>query len=254
MNPPSAITEILYLNPKISFRPDLSIIIPVLHESGIINSALESLKKLPTRYSFEIIIVDGNPGADTCRHIMDQTVKCMIGQAGRGAQMNTGAEQASGHILLFLHADTRLPLHAMDRIISICRKTGFAGGAFDLGIDSPKPIFRIIERAASIRARITRIPYGDQAIFVKRSVFKSIGGYREIPIMEDIDLMRRIKQSGYRIQIIDDPVKTSSRRWNKEGIIYCTLRNTILSALYYCGVSPIRLKGFYAYEIPKQGA
>lgn len=238
------------MNPKNNLHPVISIIIPVLHEAGIINSSIQSLSNLSSRYPFEIIVVDGNPHASTSRHIKDRSIKCILGQAGRGAQMNEGAKHASGRILLFLHADTRLPRNAFDQIVATLKKPEIAAGAFDLGIDSPKLFFRLNEMAASIRSRITKIPYGDQAIFIRKSMFMEIGGYSEIPIMEDIDLMRRIKQSGRRIQILRDQVKTSSRRWDKEGIIYCTVRNVFLSTLFYCGVSPSRLSRFYQWETP----
>jgi rSAM/selenodomain-associated transferase 2 len=250
VNPLSAITEILCLNPKNSGHPIVSVIIPVLYESGIINSALQSLRNLSTRDLFEIIVVDGNPQASTIRHIKDRSIKCIVGPAGRGAQMNKGAKHASGGILLFLHADTRLPPNGIDEIITVLRKPEVAAGAFDLGIDSPELFFRFIERVASARSRMTKIPYGDQAIFIKKSIFIKIGGYREIPIMEDIELMRRIKKSGGQIHIIRDQAKTSSRRWDKEGIICCTARNVFLSTLFYCGVSPFRLSRFYQWETP----
>jgi hypothetical protein len=119
------------------------------------------------------------------------------------------------------------------------------GGAFDLGIRSGKPSYRLIEKMVYFRTRLTKIPYGDQAIFIYRDVFSTIGGYKEIPIMEDIELMRRVKGMGYRIGIIPHPVQTSPRRWEKEGVAFCTLRNWTLATLFLLGVSPVKLARYY---------
>jgi hypothetical protein len=134
---------------------------------------------------------------------------------------------------------------ALKQILKVFDRSDVAGGAFDLEIQSDKNIFRLIEKTASIRSRLTRIPYGDQAIFLKKELFDSIGGFKDIPVMEDVELMRRIKKAGLNIKFIRRRVLTASRRWEKEGIIYCTLRNWTLIILYLLGVSPEKLKKFY---------
>jgi rSAM/selenodomain-associated transferase 2 len=159
--------------------------------------------------------------------------------------MNAGALLAGGEVLLFLHADTELPPDGLTRICSVIRDKGCVGGSFDLGIRSDRLCFRLIESAASLRSRMTRIPYGDQAIFLRRDYFRGLGGFRELPLMEDVDLMRRLRRSGGRIHIIRGKVKTSARRWESEGVLYCTLRNWMLMFLYLLGVSPERLARFY---------
>jgi rSAM/selenodomain-associated transferase 2 len=159
--------------------------------------------------------------------------------------MNKGASLATGDILLFLHVDTRLPMDALGLIGAAMEDNRYVAGAFDLGIESSKPIFRIIERAASLRSRFTRIPFGDQAIFIRKDYFKQIGGYQEIPVMEDVEFMDRIKKQGGRIFIIPRRVSTASRRWELEGIVRCTLRNWILQILYILGISPHKLARFY---------
>ncbi len=164
---------------------------------------------------------------------------------GRGRQMNEGAGYATGDILLFLHADTELPLNALSLIGNAMQDGHYAGGAFDLAIKSPHPLFRMIEFSASLRSRITRIPFGDQAIFIRKDYFDTIGGYQDIPIMEDVEIMKRIRKKGDRIIIFRDRVATSSRRWDSEGIVRCTLRNWLLQALYPLGVSPHTLARFY---------
>jgi hypothetical protein len=149
-------------------------------------------------------------------------------------------------MLIFLHADTRLPAEAFAKVAEVLRGGRHVAGAFDLGIDSDRLILRYIAARARLRSRLNRIPYGDQAIFMRKAYFDAIGRFREIPIMEDVDLMRRIKNRGDRIFILRERVRTSPRRWETEGAIYTTLRNQILLGLYYLGVSPEKLSTFYS--------
>jgi len=223
----------------------ISIIIPVFNESLIISQTIRHLQTLESKKADEIIVVDGDPLHTTISTISDQTVKKTSSRKGRGAQMNHGAKMATGDILLFLHADTRLVSDALSRIENALNSADVIGGAFNLGIRSDGLSFRIIEKMASLRSRITRIPYGDQAIFIKRDFFNNMGGYREIPIMEDVDLMKRVKSLGGKIKILNQTVQTSPRRWESEGILYCTLRNWMVLALYKCGIAPNRLARFY---------
>ncbi|HOD36361.1 MAG TPA: TIGR04283 family arsenosugar biosynthesis glycosyltransferase [Syntrophales bacterium] len=223
-----------------------SIIIPVLHEGESILSLIDDIRALRPEIPHEIIVVDGGPESDTLEALRERKdVIRLVSPPGRARQMNKGADMAGGEVLLFLHADTRLPPGALGKIRETLGGSDAVGGAFDLGIASGKTSFKFIGRAASLRSRLTRIPYGDQAIFVKKEYFILIGGYRDIPLMEDVDLMQRIKKRGGRIRILKDRVLTSTRRWDKEGILFCTLRNWILSTLYYLGVSPDRLNRFY---------
>lgn len=224
----------------------LSIIIPVFNESRIINATLVHLSDLTFSGSLEIIVVDGNPSGSTINAITSSGIRKIIGSKGRGSQMNTGAAAASGDVLLFLHADTLLSHDALDQIIIAFQQHDIVGGAFDLEIKSKKRIFRLIERAASIRSRLTRIPYGDQAIFLKKSFFDQIGSFKDIPIMEDVELMQRVKKAGKKIKFIPRKVRTAARRWEKEGIVYCTLRNWTLIVLYLLGVAPEKLNKFYS--------
>ena len=222
-----------------------SIIIPVLNEPLIINQTVEHVYSLGSGFEVEVIVVDGDPGGKTIREIRNGDVIKSLSPKGRGRQMNKGASLAHGDILLFLHTDTELPEDAFTVISSTMDKARCVAGSFDLGIKSEKPIFRLIERIVYVRTRITRIPYGDQAVFIRRDVFESMKGFREIPLMEDVDLMKRIKKSGSGICIIPQKVKTSPRRWEREGVIYCTLRNRVLISLYHLGVDPEKLVKFY---------
>ncbi len=226
-------------------KPLLSIIVPVFDEDRIINDLIEHLHGLPSGNGCEVIIVDGNQSQNTLKAIFRGDVKKIASFKGRGAQMNAGAAVAKGKILLFLHADTLLPPPALDQILLTLKQPDIVGGAFDLGINSNRWGFRLIETVASLRSRITRIPYGDQAIFIKKTVFERLGGFGEIPLMEDVDLMQRVKKTGQKIAIIPLKVLTSPRRWEKEGLLFSTLRNWILISLYLLGVSPQRLAKFY---------
>jgi len=225
--------------------PKFSIIVPVFHEGNRINDLIEHLNSLDSKESFEIIVVDGTRERDTLKAIQSNRVIKIFSERGRAKQMNAGASIAKGDILIFLHADTELPTHALKKIESVIEKRGYTAGAFDLGIQSKKLIFKVIAFLGSLRSRLNRIPYGDQAIFLRTEYFNNIGGYKEIPLMEDVELMRRIKRSGKKIWILYDRVMTSPRRWEKEGVIYCILRNWVLQGLYFLGVSPHKLVNFY---------
>jgi len=226
-------------------EPSISVVVPVFREAETINSLILTLKELAQGGSLEIIVVDGSPEAETVRAIDDDGVIRKVSGRGRGRQMNGGASCASGEVLLFLHADTRLPSGALGHVRSCLGDSQIVAGAFDLGIDSKRWGFRVIEYVASVRSRLTRIPYGDQAIFIRRNYFEALGGYRDIPLMEDVDLMRRIRKKGDRICFISQRVRTSPRRWEREGILYTTLRNWTLVTLFLFGVEPERLVRFY---------
>ncbi len=222
-----------------------SIIVPVFHEGERINDLIEHLNRLDSDGNLEIVIVDGAQEKDTLTAIRSEYVIKTSSEQGRAKQMNAGASIAKGEILIFLHADTELPIRALRKIGTFAEQIEYVGGAFDLGIKSDKVIFKMIGAISSLRSRLNRIPFGDQAIFIRREYFNKIGGYKEIPLMEDVELLRRIKKSGGRIRIFYDRVSTSPRRWEKEGVIYCTLRNWTLQTLYLFGVSPEKLINFY---------
>ncbi len=222
-----------------------SIIVPVFHERENINDLTEYLNRLDSDKSSEIIVVDGAQENDTLGAVHNKDVIKISSEKGRAKQMNAGAAVARGQAFIFLHADTELPARAFERIHLLLERKEFVGGAFDLGIKSDRLIFRAIERLASWRSRLNRTPFGDQAIFIRKEYFDRIGGYKEIPLMEDMELMRRIRKSGDKIWIFHDRVMTSPRRWEKEGVIYCTLRNWTLQALYLLGISPHKLVMYY---------
>lgn len=223
----------------------LSIIIPVLNEQKTINHTLALLSDQNGFETVEVLVVDGDPMGGTLSAIQRLGIVKILSPRGRGRQMNEGARQAHGEILLFLHADTVLPANALQHIRDILNHPDLAGGAFDLGIRARGPAFRIIEKMASLRSRLTRRPYGDQAMFIKRSWFDKTGGFKPIPVMEDLEFMARLKKAGGRIHIFPEKVETSARRWQREGIVACTLRNWLILVLYHSGVSPEKLAAFY---------
>ncbi len=222
----------------------LSVIIPVYNEQETVNQTITRVK---SNYpdNLQIIVSDGNPNFSTLSSIQDKSVIKVKSKPGRGNGLIDGAKKATGDTLVFLHSDTILPKNGLELIEKTLKKPEIAGGAFDLAIDSPKLIFRIIEKTASIRSRLSRIPYGDQTIFVRKNIYDKLGGFNPLPIMEDVDFMKKLKKSGHKIQIIEKAVKTSPRRWQKEGIIYTTLRNWLLISLYNFGVSPNKLASLY---------
>ena len=224
-----------------------SIIIPVLHESEIINALIQHLQRLESTYNFEIIVVDGSIQKDTITAITDQGVITLVSAQGRGRQMNIGAAVAHGEILIFLHADTQIPKNALQLIQKVFAQPGCDGGAFTLDIDSKNPILKMIALLSSIRSQLMRIPYGDQVIFLRKTYFEHIGGYTDIPLLEDVELMQRIKKSGGKIRILPDKVVTSARRWNEQGIAYTTLLNILILVLYFCRFPPSKLQKWHRY-------
>jgi len=230
---------------KTKNKPTFSIIIPVLNEARTINSLIEHLHTLHSNGICEIIVVDGSPEQNTVRAIKYNDIIAISAPKGRGRQMNAGAAIARGDTLIFLHADTQLPHNALNSIDQFLEENKFVGGAFDLGIKSHKLSLKIIAFGANFRTHFTHIPYGDQAIFIRRDYFNKIGGYKDIPVMEDIELMHRIKRLGGKIRILSDRVVTSPRRWEKEGVVYCTLRNWALSLLFFLDIPSQKLEKFF---------
>jgi rSAM/selenodomain-associated transferase 2 len=227
--------------------PRFSIIIPVLHETEIINGLLESLKEIIRNHTVELIVVDGSLTQDTLAIITDTTVQKLHSSQGRAVQMNTGAAHATGDILVFLHADTFLPPNALFKIQTCLQNPDIVGGAFTSQPNSPNRFIHSIYKTSMLRAHITRAPYGDQVIFLRKTFFEKIGGYANLPLMEDVELMRRVKKNSGRIVILPDIAVTSARRWTQEGILYTWLRDTYIIFLYWCGVPAQKLEQFYPW-------
>lgn len=226
--------------------PSLAIIIPVAGVEERLPQAIESAQR---ESSVEVIVVSaiGENGASndfTMQIAADKKVQLIQSPRNRAVQMNAGAAVARADALLFLHADTRLPANYLRQIQDALATEPTVGGAFELHIDSPKLAARWVERGVQWRSRKLSLPYGDQALFVRRKVFEQLGGFKNLPIMEDFELVRRLNRVG-RIAICAACVSTSPRRWDKLGFLRTTLVNQAMIGGYYCGVPIEKLASIY---------
>ncbi len=215
-------------------------IIPVLNEAFNIAKTLASASEA----NVEVIVVDGGSQDDTKAVVESWGVKLLSAPAGRGRQMNAGARVASGKIFLFLHADTLLPKNFATMVIQALNQPNIVAGAFALRIEGQLPSLRWVEKGVNWRSRIFSFPYGDQAIFIKSEVFNQLGGFPDLPIMEDFEMMRRLRRIG-NILLLPATVVTSGRRWLTKGVFQTTLVNQVTIVAYLLGVSPERLAYWY---------
>lgn len=226
--------------------PLISVIIPVWREATNIRPLLVSLADW-REAGHELIVVDGGSDDDTvslaragCNHLL-------LTSPGRATQMNAGARQATGAVLVFLHADTRLPPVAMERLAEFA-DSGYHWGRFDVRLSAQRPLFRVIAWFMNVRSRLTGIATGDQAIFVRRSVFDCLHGFAEQPLMEDVELCRRLKRiSGP--YCINEPVVTDSRRWEQNGVWRSIWLMWRLRWRYWRGESPEVLAREYRSDV-----
>lgn len=218
-----------------------SVIVPVLGEEALVNQLVDHLRTVGYGRRVEIIIADGHPERSTIAALARPGVLAVPAPRGRARQMNAAARHATGDALLFLHADCSLPAGAFEAMEDVLA-SGREAGAFDLGIRSDKLSLRLVAGMASLRSRMTRTPYGDQGIFVTRRAFEAAGGYADIPLLEDVDLIRRLRRAGARIGFARGRVTTLPRRWEADGVWRRTLLNWTIIALYLLGVSPERLE------------
>lgn len=218
----------------------VSVVIAALNEAAAVGAAVASA----VRQAHEVIVVDGGSSDATCAHAVAAGAAVLTAAGGRAAQLNAGAAAATGAILLFLHADTRLPVDWADAVRVALADEGTALAAFRLGIDAPRTIERLLSAAANIRSRRLRLPYGDQGLAVRRATFAALGGFRPLPIMDDYDFVCRARALG-RIETLPLAVATSARRWRRLGVVRSTLRNQLIVAGWHAGVDPARLARWY---------
>ncbi len=220
----------------------ISIIIPVYNEE---DSIARTLGSLAPGEGDEIIVVDGGSTDRTVEIAREFTGMVFISKKGRARQMNFGAGRARGEILFFLHADCIPPENALSLIRESLGDETVVMGAFDIRYSSPYHCYRVVSSSANLRSRLTSIPYGDQGIFLRKGTFESLGGFADIPIMEDIELGRRAKRVG-KIAFIDTPLTVSPRRFEKEGLLYGVLRDWMLAFSYsVLGTPPEKLVRHY---------
>jgi rSAM/selenodomain-associated transferase 2 len=222
---------------------DVSVVIPALNEEKSLPKLLEELSRQSAR---QIIVADGGS--------RDQTVNIARGFGAdvvslspcRGRQLNTGAAIAVGEALFFVHADATIPPNAVSLVSESLSGGRCVGGSFSIAIDSRRPSFRFIFWMINQRSRRLRLPYGDQGIFTSREAFDTIGGYRDIPIMEDLDFMRRMNRLGPTL-LLPQKIVASARRYDKEGPVFSTFRNWLLVTLFAAGVDPERMLKLYPH-------
>jgi rSAM/selenodomain-associated transferase 2 len=221
----------------------LSVIVPMLNEAASIARTLKAIGiGAPDA---EIIVVDGGSTDDSvevARPLCDVVISAT---RGRALQMNSGAARASGNALVFVHADTIVPVSFASDIEAALADPEVVGGRFDLRLDDPRPLCVLIGALISIRSRISRTGTGDQAIFVRKNIFESLGGFPDMAICEDLDFSRRLKRIG-RVACLRSKVMTSARRWRKGGIMRTVIRMWTIRSLYLAGVSPTRLARMYS--------
>ena len=222
----------------------LSIIMPVLDEGDGIAGALDPLAEL-RGLGVEVIVIDGGSHDATVQRARLRADHVLSAPRGRALQMNAGAAKASGDVLLFLHADTRLPPEAERLVLDGLARSTHQWGRFDVTIEGRHPMLAVIAFTMNLRSRMTGIATGDQAIFVRRATFERLGGYPLLPLMEDVALCRALKRVG-RMVALRETALTSARRWQRHGVGRTVVLMWALRLAYYAGVSPERLARAYA--------
>ena len=222
-------------------QPLISLVVPALNEEDHLKATLETLR---TGVNIEIIVVDGGSRDRTLELAAGDEVRLFQTGPGRAGQMNVGAAQARGDILVFVHADTKLPFGYDLSLRRAVNREGALGGAFTFALERPFPGSRLVTRLVNLRSRYLRLPYGDQALFVRADVFARLGGYPEVPILEDVHLLRKIKARGEIVQI-GLPAVTSGRRWEHLGLVKTTCVNQCIMIGDFLGISPHRLVKLY---------
>lgn len=226
-----------------AFFPELSVIVPMFNEEQTIVRTLRALRAGAP--GAELIVVDGG-SRDRSREIATGNCDRLIESArGRARQLNAGAAIARGSILAFVHADTVVPVDFAVQIKRALAQPTIGGGRFDVVLDNSALPYRLIGALISIRSRLSRTGTGDQAIFVRREIFRRLGGFPEIAICEDLEFTRRLKRAG-KVACLRSRVITSARRWEQAGVLRTSLRMWTIRLLFLAGIRPEHLSRWYA--------
>lgn len=223
-------------------KPLLSVIIPARNEAQALPLLLDDLAGLRAAGA-ELLLVDGGSSDATCELAVARVDRLLSCTAGRARQMNMGAAAAQGDYLWFVHADTRVSPEAIRRLLDVLIERPL-WGRFDVRLSGRALMFRVIGSMISLRSRLTGIASGDQGIFVARETFEALGGYADMPLMEDLELCRRLRRLAWP-RCLRPPLSTSSRRWEQRGIWRTLLLMWHLRLSYYCGVAPEKLARQY---------
>lgn len=220
---------------------NVSVIIPVLNESTSVASAVE---RAWLAGADDVVVCDGGSCDDTVAIASRQRCELIESRAGRAVQLNDGARASCGEVLLFLHVDNWLEPGAIEQVREKMRHENCLGGAFRQRIEALGAVYRLLERGNAARVRLLGLAYGDQGIFVRRDVFDRLGGFPEVPLMEDLRFMREFRKGG-RPVLLPGPLHVSARRWQQHGVVRQTVRNWALLTAEKVGVAPSRLAKFY---------
>ena len=224
----------------------VSLIIPALNESALVETAVVRGRACGAD---EVIVVDGGSDDDTVQRAQSAGGQVLQSPAGRARQLNQGASRAASDVLLFVHADNWLPEGAARQIGTALAFDHTVGGAFQQRIEAAGRLYRWLEWGNARRIRWWQLPYGDQGIFVRREVFERLGGFPDVPLLEDLLFARRLRQEGH-VALLPGPLSVSARRWQQQGVVRQTLRNWCILAAHRLGASPERLAPYYRRHAP----
>lgn len=222
-------------------RAPISVLVPVLDEEREVAAGLARIRAAGPA---EIVVADGGSRDRTVELALPHADQVLTAPRGRGAQLNAAAAAASHPLLMFVHVDTELPPDAIPLAARTLARPGVVGGAFAVAIRDPRLRYRVIEWGANARARLTGLPWGDQAVFTSRATFTALGGFPDQPVLEDVAFARALARLG-RVALLPQRVRNSPRRWEREGLLYATVRNWVITLLFTAGVPARHLARWY---------